>query len=462
MDQKYIIFGCGEKGRELYRFLGKENIYGFMDNNPNVITPDGTKLLSLDESIPKNCCVIIAAMKEHAREIVFQLVGAGINNFISWDEFGFATDFKDPRDYEILRNVKKELFLEGNRKKSSDSEVEFYLVDAFEIYHFLPFYLAFMEAGIRCSFVAEPGCINTAGEWFDFLTAVETLDQYGVSYTMKANRSAKIAFTTQFSRNLSKYPKAKKFQLSYGNATCISKAFQYDPEVIKEFDYHLVHGVYQKDLIGKYCDHNKIIEIGYPKYINFFEKAPSKAEIKEKLGIKTDKPILVYLPTWDEYSSIQKYGDEINQLRESFYVISKPHHCTARLPEKRDDMEKLRRTSDLVLDGNSDLSDVAVLSDFAVCDAKSGVIGDIAYLNQNLKMCIIYANGLTPNDLYPGFANAYCGINRPEDMISSILQTFKHDDYINIRREFVDKLYYKDSKAGVNKVVEVVKTILRK
>lgn len=461
MGQKYIIFGCGEKGRELYRFLGKENIYGFMDNNPNVITPDGgAKLRSLDEPIPEDCCIIIAAESKHAREIASQLIGSRIYNFISWDEFGFASDLKDPRGHEILENVKREIFSEGSSKKSPDSEVEFYLVDAFEIDHFLPFYRALTEAGIKCSFVAEPGCTNTAGEWFDFLTAVETLDKYGVSYSMKANESAEIAFTTQFLRNLSKYPKAKKFQLAYGNFPLISKDFQSDPEVIKGFDFHLVHGAFKKNLIRKYCDYDKIIEIGYPKFISFFEKAPSKTDIKEKLGIKTDKPILAYLPTWDEYSSIQKYGDEIKQLRDFFYVVSKPHHCTLRLPEKQEDMEKLRRISDLVLDGNSDLSDAAVLSDFAVCDAKSGVIGDIAYLNRNLKMCIIYTNGMTPHDLYPGFSKAYCGINRPEDVISSIFQTFKHDDYIKIRQEFIDKLYDKDSKAGVSRVVETVKTII--
>ena len=55
------------------------------------------------------------------------------------------------------------------------SQIEFYLIDAFEIYHFLPIYNELLKQGIKTRIVAEPCKINTSGKWFDYNTAIRIL-----------------------------------------------------------------------------------------------------------------------------------------------------------------------------------------------------------------------------------------------------------------------------------------------
>lgn len=62
--------------------------------------------------------------------------------------------------------------------------VEFYLVDSFEIEHFIPFYDAFRARGINAYFVAEPERIHVVGDYFDYDKAVGILDEK-ISYIIQ-------------------------------------------------------------------------------------------------------------------------------------------------------------------------------------------------------------------------------------------------------------------------------------
>ena len=59
--------------------------------------------------------------------------------------------------------------------KGEHTSVEFYLIDAFEIFHFLPLYYLFERRGIQVKFVAEPPESNTSGKWFDYDRAIVIL-----------------------------------------------------------------------------------------------------------------------------------------------------------------------------------------------------------------------------------------------------------------------------------------------
>ena len=61
--------------------------------------------------------------------------------------------------------------------RNATSEVEFYLIDAFEIFHYLPVYQELVRRGVKATFVAEPCSINTSGNWFDYNTAVKKLEK---------------------------------------------------------------------------------------------------------------------------------------------------------------------------------------------------------------------------------------------------------------------------------------------
>lgn len=333
---KYIIFGICQKGFDVYRSLGKSNIIGFLDNDASKIPPDNLPHLDFNDIKDiSNSTVVVCANRIHQWEMCRQLYKIGILNYITYDEFVEAVIGTGGRGCKQILNNLNIVRADSKILSNQESEVEFYLTDSFEIYHFLPIYKALNDYGINAEIVAEPCFINTAGEWFDFEHSVELLNEIEINYSTSANTEAKIAITTQYPRNLCKY-KGLKMNLCYGEgANKKKKSFLQNYEVVNGFDYLLVHGKFGVDKLKKFSNKTKFFIIGYPKYIDCFNIKYDKNSILKELGIITNKPILIYLPTWDMYSSIQEYANEILKLRSEFYIISKPHHCTARLQEKK-------------------------------------------------------------------------------------------------------------------------------
>ncbi len=307
-------------------------------------------------------------------------------NVVLEGQYGNFMEF--PSDLGLSHHLDcRNEFFEQPIIQDKNSQVEFYLIDSFEIYHYLPIYNELLKQGINAKIVAEPCEINTSGKWFDYNEAIRILEENNIDYCTKANPNAKIAITTQRADLLSKY-RNKKACLSYG-VGLNKDNFAIDKNTVEGFDIRFVHGQYQKDKQIKYMNEKDIHIIGWPKHEKYFAMPHNKAEILDKLEINTDKKILVYFPTWDEDSSIQKFANKIKDLRKDFYVVAKAHHCTFRLNEKKDDLYKLYEISDKVLDGNSSLEEAALIGDYALIDAKSGASTEIPYLNKKLKILLL-------------------------------------------------------------------------
>ena len=180
----------------------------------------------------------------------------------------------------------------------------------------------------------------------------------------------------------------------------------------------------------------------------------------KKYNITTTKPVLVYFPTWDEDSSIQLFGDEINALRNQYYIITKAHHCTYRLPEKQQDKDKLYKISDYVLEGNCSFEDAAMLGDFALIDAKSGASTEVPYLNKEIKTIL-----LSPRqNLYDYFnddiiKNTHI-INSP-DVLKQEIDFITKDNNINTGKKSIE-YFYKTPAAGSTKyTADIIKGFLK-
>lgn len=315
-------------------------------------------------------------------------------------------------------------------QKDDASEVEFYLIDSFEIYHFLPLYEDFINADINAKFIAEPNFIHSCGDWFDYDKTIAILQEFGVDYRTLANENAKFVISTQESRNLSKY-KNKKVRLSYSAGLAITHP-SINSHYFYGYDYLFVHGNYEKDIISSYVNKDKIYTIGYPRYKNLIKNPPQKKDIKAKYNIYTDKPLLVYLPTWDENSSICKFGDKIKSLNDEFFVITKPHHCTLRLKSSKKDLEKCYEISSLVLVQNQSLEEIAILSDYALIDAKSASCTEILYLNKEAKITplsphknidTLYVNSINNGG---GIMNSKAIINDPNKLTKDSILNAKN------------------------------------
>lgn len=467
MNKKSIIlFGSGKIGREILELLGTELVIFFVDNN--IKNDERNKVKDIDvisfseyKAIYRSYITVISTKNIYEKQIAQQLLNSGIIEFIFWEEIVsiFNNDIKESfqvnevigRDDKWIENTLRFIQKQVSLIQDSSSEVEFYLIDSFEISHFLPIYQALKRNGIKACFVAEPPAINSADSWFDYQEAINILHRKNIDYCTLRNPNAKVAFTTQFARNL-KYYNGIKCQMSYGAVVMKEKAFQIKKEVAMQFDYIFTNGELYKNILTQWLLPSQVVDMSYPRYLEDFERKTDKEEILSELKIKTDKPIIVYYPTWDEYSSIQLYEKTLNQLRKDFYLISKPHHCVWRSNDK---MESLLRCSDLVLDGKFDLYKTAIITDCAICDARSGVVTEVAFLNRDIHMVLIYYN-LEDKEFHIDIDNFACGVKRPSDLIATVKSVINNDEKIFLRKSMIDDMYSCDIRCGINRAIKKI------
>lgn len=349
-------------------------------------------------------------------------------------------EHKDFLDFPVdvgLRSHRKNPEFENYIRKLSCT-VEFYLIDAFEIYHFLPVYQYLIKKGYNALFIAESPDINTVGKWFNYGEALEILNQLGVHYMKKCNPDSEIAVTTQDVYVLKKY-KHIKVNMSYG-VPLKKEAFGNTNRTTQGFDLRFVHGNFVKQILSQYMNEDAIIEIGYPKHLEFFQKGIEKKSILDELGIKTKKKILVYFPTWDD-STIELYTPYIKELRDCYYVVTKPHHCTVRLIDKKDEYNMLLSISDMVLDGNYSFAKSAILGDIVICDAKSSAATEIAYLNPDVNLILVSNRQEDSHIFFKEFFEFAMHIYDPLILEDAVKKIQYADKYKEQRQQLVEDFY---------------------
>lgn len=313
--------------------------------------------------------------------------------------------------------------------------VEFYLVDAFEIFHFLPLYEKLMSIGIDARFVAEKNEINISGNWFDYDEAISIFDGLELPYSEYANSGADFAITTQDATCLQKYIHAKKISYPYGLSLC-KNYYMHSDRKAEGFSYLFVHGDFSKQLMSKKFNDKNIEVIGFPKHYSMKKVTEKyKYELKDELSIQTDKPILVYFPTWDADSSVKFFSDAIEKLRNKYFIVVKSHHCTYRLPSLRSELEKLKEIGNLILPGNYSFEKASSLADVMLIDGKSGSSMEAAYINPQAKIVLLSPRTDMKSYYYPEVFELYDIINLPDNLTKFMEQK---DEKINIRNSCIE------------------------
>lgn len=336
-----------------------------------------------------------------------------------------------------------------------NTEVEFYLVDSFEIFHFEPFYYELRKRGVNAVFVAEPWEINTSGKWFDSETSINILEEHGFEYRTECDPNCKCALTTQGKHILRKYKNAVKIQLLYGTNFYKKVQFQISESANDLFDFCFVNGRYYVDKFHNVLKNDKVVDVSYPKHRGFFKKGITKDDVVKELHINTKKPILVYYPTWDEYNSIQVFGDEINKLRNDFFVVTKAHHCTYRLKSKKEDLKKLYEISDIVLEGNYDFAKTTVLGDVILCDSKSAASTEIPFLNKKAKMVELFTIEKKEDYDFP-IDEFYCVCEKPTQLREKVYCVLEKDMWEHSREKIIDYIYSEDIEAGLQRGIKTI------
>lgn len=474
MHKKFILFGHGSFGHAMLELLGEKNISFFVHNGEKERLVSGEmtfQVLPFEEYI-KICqdqFTIISVSEKTEGEIVRQLLEYNMDRFLLWEDvIGIWKSDAKRRADQIRERIGIPPWLESTKQKIKSlveehnpliqdkcSEVEFYMIDSFELSHFLPVYQALLKQGIKARIVAEPQAINASVGWFDYSKTVELLKEAGVDYCTLCNPYAKVAITTQFSYML-KYYSGYKIQMHYGTVWHKKRSFGYKEEVVEGFDCILVHGEFSTAMIRKVSSKVRVVDISYPRYQKIFDCPLQKNAILKELAIDTDKPILLYYPTWDEYSSIQQYWDTIRALRENFFVITKPHHCTWRLAEKRHDLALLYECSNLVLSGTYDLAKTALIADCTICDASSGIVSEIVFLNRKIKQILLLQN-TDETEFYVDINQFATCVKKPEYLRNAVREIMLDDKKIQYRQSLVDHLYSPCIYTGIQRALNAIR-----
>lgn len=473
LDIDTVLFGCGQIGERMLSAIGLSDVSFFVDNyssKPDIL---GVPIVGFDEfkNKDKDCLIIISVRKEFAEQIVAQLREFNFENYIYHEDFVtllsdriYGAPYSCSELTSFLGVKKARQIIDTVIKKNNlwydpKSVVEFYLVDAFEISHYFPIYEELRKRNIPCRIVAEPTFINQVGSYFDYERAVDCMSRLNIEFSTMANPKCKIAFTTQYGDCLTKYQNIK-CQMAYGVAIMKKTAFQLKRDTSICFDYVFVNGEFCKNIIGQYIGECNVVDMSYPRYKNYFLSPPNPEILMKDLNIS--KPVLVYLPTWDEYSSIQKYSKIIAKYASNFSIVVKPHHCTAHLEGKRGDFICLKENFDLLVDSNYGLGELASIADVAIVDAKSAVGLEIMFLNPNLKIIAICDNVKT-NGFYFELSSFMYTVYSPEELQSTILMlnSYKNGDFNKSREKVIKELYSYDIEQGIERAVDKITDIIK-
>lgn len=340
---------------------------------------------------------------------------------------------------KFLSNPKSKSYIKSYTISDEKIRVEFYLMDAFEIFHFKPIYEALKKDNrFEPIFVCEPQKINACGKWFDYETAKTTLKNLNLSYKENANPDVELAVSTQNIHTLYKYNKIR-LNIQYGTGFNKSN-FCNSKLSVEGYDYRFVYSDYTKNNLKKYINKNRMFNIGLPKQDKYFDNLPAKKEYN------TDKPVLMYFPTWDEDSSVSMFYEELKKLKDKFFIITKAHHCTFRLKDKEEDLKKLYKISDIVLEGNSDFAQACIQSNIAIIDAKSGASTEVPYINPDMKILYLSPRKFLHNYFYKDIFKFGYIINNPEKLKKYVDKIYNFDKYTEIRKNKIS--YYMNNFDG--------------
>lgn len=461
-----ILFGSGYICSLLLEILPAEKIEAIADNKRGGEDINGSTILDFEDylKITGEAITIISTRLEYALDIASQFEENGIHDFLYWAEIvskyddvchqearAFRSKYSNKQAHDMVEAVKS--LTEGLFRRCENSQVEFYFVDYFELSHYLPLYTGLKARGINAVMVCEPRIINKK-KLFNYHDTIGLLEDKNIPYYTLSNPDAHVAVTTQFADNLCQY-KNRKCHIAYGTSLMRGKAFILDKRNSEKFDLVLTNGDFYKEMIEEYVPGHNVVSVSYPRYADFFESPPDKGKIFSELGINTDKKILLYLPTYDDGSSIQEYADALASLRSRYFIISKPHHCTFYRDDKKKDLQRLYEISDIVVHALYLLSNIAIIGELAICDAKSGVMNEVSFLNSEIKKIAVFSN-TDVNDFYIDPRQfVYCAFS-PQEMLQGVNDMEAGDTFIEERKKYTDYFYSVDVASGLEKGINAI------
>lgn len=139
--------------------------------------------------------------------------------------------------------------------------------------------------------------------------------------------------------------------------------------VNRGFDLVLVHGPFSAAEIALAAPGVRTAVVGFPKWAAFRRGEVSRERARDALGVgRSGPPVLAWLPTWAHRSSLSD-APALASLAETFEVVMKPHHNSARFESGR--LSGLPPQV-IAVPASSSLVDLLAAADVVVADLPSG------------------------------------------------------------------------------------------
>jgi len=114
-------------------------------------------------------------------------------------------------------------------------------------------------------------------------------------------------------------------------------------------------------------------------YTKTFVVGPMKYKGFEKCAERpNDKPVLLYLPTFGDISSVDSIEDALKSLKDEYHIVVKAHHTTQHREDERNRIDVLKSNSDEYYDQSTDLVQLLKRVDVVLSD-NSGSIFEAIY-----------------------------------------------------------------------------------
>lgn len=223
------------------------------------------------------------------------------------------------------------------------------------------------------------------------------------------------------------------------------------------YDMILCFGRYQERKL-KFCRHAWLMRVGYPRYDAFYQNVGYDMKaLREEFNCSPSKPILLWMPGFDTFSSVEDYAETISMLSDRYNVLVKPHAYTLLdEPERMALLNSLSYTS-MINEVYDDLP-LLYMADFVLADYGHAPFSAI-YLNK--KILLLNVRGVSEHE-FMGYGSSDLALRRslpsvePETPLIDWVSLFEDEDiwYKQVfQRERLQERYFHVNFGGGAKAV---------
>lgn len=214
----------------------------------------------------------------------------------------------------------------------------------------------------------------------------------------------------------------------------VTDAYGHGP-VNTGFDLVLAHGPFSAAEISAGVEGIEIAVVGFPKWAAFRRGEVSQADARRRLAVPPDRPLLAWLPTWAQNSSLDD-AEALLALTSDFRVVMKPHHNSSKFEAAR--LEAIGGGI-TVLPATISLVDLIVAADVVVSDVRSG--GFTEGLLADRPVIGLTRPGSSTTSIHPGASEAADVCTDLTELVALARRAFAADPHRDGRRRWVPELF---------------------